>query len=185
VDGETRAINDLSTSGCFVLEPMSDRTPGARLMIFSQSNSLNFECSGEVMRVTATGIGVRFIRLPAPKKREIRRLLKNRFSLRQKVDIPCTWVFGYEESESRMVDLSSGGCFVHAQLGGLKEGADGVLKVMLAARKSLYSLPGHVVWINHAGAHQKPVGFGFQFDHRQGGFMQEATIHYGQGMLVR
>ena len=57
--------------------------------------------------MTGAGLGIRFMRLPAAKKRDIRRLLKNRFALRQKVDIPCTWVFRDEESGSKMVDLSS------------------------------------------------------------------------------
>ena len=185
LDGQPRIVNDLSTGGCFVLESGFERTPGSKVRLSFQSNTLTIECMGEIMRVTGTGLGIRFIHLAAAKKRDIGRMLKNRFALRQKVDIPCTWVFRDEESESRLVDLSSGGCYVQAQIAGLREGSDGELKVVLPHNKQSYSLPGQVVWINHTGAHEKPVGFGFRFHNRQAGFMKDATLHYGQGMLVR
>jgi hypothetical protein len=168
-----------------VLEPESTRALGSRLTIAFRSDSLNFVCTGEIMRITATGLGVRFIRLPAGKKRDIRRILKNRFALRQKVDIPCRWAFRGEESESRIVDLSSSGCYVHTLFAGLKKGSDGEVKVALPGNRPSYTLPGQVVWTNRNGAHEKPAGFGFKFEHRQPGFMKEASVHYGQGMLVR
>lgn len=180
-----RTINDLSTGGCFVLEPGSERALGSRVTISFQSSSLSFVCVGEIMRIIATGLGVRFISLPLVKRREIGRMLRNRFSLRQKVDIPCTWVFRDGESVSRIVDLSSGGCYLQAQFAGLSEGSEGEVKVVFPRNKHSYSLPGQVAWINQTGAHEKPAGFGFRFNHRQAGFMKDATIHYGQGMLVR
>lgn len=185
LDGQPRMMNDLSTGGCFVLESGILRKPGDKVVLSFQSNTLNIECAGEIMRVTDTGLGIRFIRLPAAKKRDISRMLRDRFALRQKVDIPCTWVFRYEESEARLVDLSYGGCYVRAQFAGLREGSDGELKVTFSCNKHSFLLPGHVVWINHFGAHEKPPGFGFMFNHRQPGFMKDATNHYGQGMLVR
>ena len=185
LDGQSRTMNDLSTGGCFVLETGLDRRPGQKVGLSFQSNTLNIECLGEVMRVTGTGIGVRFIRLPLAKRRDIRALLRNRFSLRQKIDIPCTWVFRDEESPSRMVDLSNSGCYLQAQCAGLLEGSNGDLRVVLPCNEHSYSLPGEIVWINHLGAHEKPAGFGFRFSRRQAGFMKDATLHYGRGMLVR
>ncbi len=185
VDGQPRIMNDLSTGGCFVLETGLERRPGARVRLSFQSNALNIDCDGEIMRVTATGLGMRFIRLPLAKRRDIRALLRNRFALRQKVDVPCTWIFQDDKSQSRMVDLSVGGCFLQAQFAGLSEGSNGELQVVLSCNKHSYSLPGEVVWINRLGDHEKPVGFGFHFSHRQAGFMKDVTLHYGQGMLVR
>ena len=185
LNGQSRSINDLSTGGCFVLEPMSDRILGSTLTISSLSNSLDFVCSGEIMRITPAGIGVRFIRLPAVRRQEIRKLLRNRFALRQKVDVPCTWVFRYEESQSRIIDLSSSGCYVHALPAGLAEGSEGELRAALLPGRNPYSLPGTVAWINRNGAHGKPAGFGFRFAHKQAGFMKDAAAHFGQGVLVR
>jgi Tfp pilus assembly protein PilZ len=83
------------------------------------------------------------------------------------------------------VDLSSGGCYLQAQLAGLSDGAEGELRVVFPHNKRSYALTGQVVWINHAGAHEKPAGFGFRFFHKQMGFLKEATLRYGRGMLVR
>jgi hypothetical protein len=185
LDGQPRTLNDLSTGGCFVLEPVTTRRPGDRVDLSFQSNTLRIECAGEIMRVTGTGIGIRFVRLPFAKRRDIARLLRNRFALRQKVDIPCKWVFKDERLETQMVDLSSGGCYLHAAAAGLCESSGGRVEVVFTCNRHAYSLPGQVVWVNRTGEHGKPVGFGLRFDHRQPGFMKDATIHYGLGMLVR
>jgi Tfp pilus assembly protein PilZ len=185
IDGQFRLMNDLSTGGCFVLESGLDRKPGSKVTLSFRSNTLNIESRGEIMRVTGSGFGIRFIRLPAVKRRDIRRMLKVRFALRQKVDIPCTWIFQDDKSQSKMIDLSSGGCYLQTQLSGLSEGAGGELKVTLPCNKRSYSLPGQVAWVNRFGTHEKPVGFGFKFSRRQAGFMKDVTLHYGQGMLVR
>lgn len=185
IDGRSRIMNDLSTTGCFVLESGLDRRPGARVGVSFQSNALTIECKGEIMRVTPTGLGIRFIRLPRAKKHDIRELLRNRFSLRQKVDIPCQWFFHDEESQSQIVDLSRTGCYLQVQFAGLSEGARGELRVVLPCSRHSYSLPGEVAWINHLGAHEKPVGFGLRFTNKQARFMKDVTLHYGQGMLVR
>ena len=185
LDGQSRIMNDLSPGGCFVLESGHQRTPGSKVGLSFASNTLRIECMGEIMRVTGTGLGIRFIRLAAAKKRDIGRLLRNRFALRQKVDIPCAWAFRDEESASRMVDLSSSGCYLQAQSAGLREGSEGEVKVVFPHNKRSYSLTGRVVWVNQTGADGKPAGFGFKFNHSQAGFMKDATIHYGQGMLVR
>ena len=185
LNAEARTINDLSTGGCFVLEADSRRALGSRVILTFRSDSLSFGCMGQIMRITAAGFGVRFIRLPGAKRRDIRRMLRNRFALRQKVDIPCTWAFRGEEIGSRMLDLSRSGCYVHAPPAGLGEGAGGELKVLFPCSKHTYSLQGRVVWVNQTGEHEKPVGFGFRFDHGQAAFMKDATLHFGQGMLVR
>jgi len=185
IDGQSRVMSDLSTGGCFVLETGSERAPGVIVKLSFTSHTLSIECAGEVMRVTGDGLGIRFVRLPADKRRDIRRMLKNRFSLRQKVDIPCTWVFKGEESQSRMLDVSRAGCYVQAQFAGLKAGSEGALRVTLSGRSAVYSLPGRVIWTNQSGAHEKPAGFGFRFDRWQASFMKKATARYGLGVLVR
>ena len=185
IDGQSRVMSDLSTGGCFVLEPDSGPRPGVILTLSFASYTLSVECMGEVMRVTGDGLGIRFVRLPAAKRRDVRRLLKNKFSLRQKVDIPCAFVFHGEEFDSRVVDVSRAGCYLQGQFAGLEVGSEAALKVALSGTGPHYSLSGRVAWINPGGAYGRPAGFGFRFDIRQTGFMKKATARYGLGMLVR
>jgi len=185
IDGESRIMSDLSDGGCFVSWPGALGAPGSRVMLSFQSNTLNIECAGEVMRVTDKGIGIRFLHLPRAKRRDIRWLIRNRFSLRHQVDIPCVSLFGHEESQARMVDVSPTGCYVRSQSAGLSAGSTGSLKVCLTSRHPSISLPGSVVWTNQGDVCVKPAGFGFRFDHRQSDFARRAAIQYGQGVLVR
>ena len=110
---------------------------------------------------------------------------QNKFSLRQKVDIPCAFVFHGEEFDSRVVDVSRAGCYLQGQFAGLEVGSEAALKVALSGTGPHYSLSGRVAWINPGGAYGRPAGFGFRFDIRQTGFMKKATARYGLGMLVR
>lgn len=149
------------------------------------SHTLSINCMGEVMRVAADGLGIRFVRLPGVKKRDIRWLLKNRYSLRQKVDIPCTCVVQGEESQSRMLNVSRSGCYAQAQFAGFEVGSETAVKVAFSGTGLLYSLKGRVAWINQSGAYEGPAGFGLRFDSRQTGFVNKATACYGLGVLVR
>jgi Tfp pilus assembly protein PilZ len=135
------------------------------------------------MRVTGKGIGIRFIHLPLAKRRDIRRMLRDRFSLRQKVDVPCRWIFDGVQIQSRMLDISRQGCYIQAELADVTVGMNGVVKVALS--DASYSVSGHVVWMNRDGIHQKPVGFGLRFDRRPVGFVKKTVALHGLGALVR
>jgi Tfp pilus assembly protein PilZ len=78
--------------------------------------------------------------------------------LRQKVDLACTWSDGKTERPTTMMNLSSGGCYLESSIEGFHEEARGMLSLLS------YRLPGRIVWINKAGQHEKPVGFGCEFD---------------------
>ena len=185
INGQTRIMSDLSSGGCFVEETDPRRILGEKVSLSFQSSRLNIDCMGEVLRITNTGIGIRFVRLPMAKRRDVRYLLRNRFSLRHKVDLPCGWIFQNDTNRCTIVDLSSSGCFLQAQSAGLGEGSSGKIQVFLPCNRHSYSLPGKVIWINRLGMHEKPIGFGFRFSHRQTRFMRDVTRHYGRGMLVR
>ena len=148
-----------------------------------ESNTLNIECSGEIMRVTGTGLGIRFVHLPFAKRRDIRRMLRNRFSLRQKVDLPCTWAFDHQQVQSRMLDISREGCYIEAGVADVKVGSRGVVKVSFS--DASYNVTCHVVWLNRDGFHQKPPGLGLRFDSRPVGFVRKTVARHGLGALVR
>ncbi len=45
------------------------------------------------MRRTPGGYGIRFMSLPAVERRDIRRMLKTRFTLRHEIELPGGWIF--------------------------------------------------------------------------------------------
>ncbi|MCX7030184.1 MAG: PilZ domain-containing protein [Spirochaetes bacterium] len=185
LDGQSLVADDLSALGCFVHDPGTNRTVGSRVEIRFLSDSLTIECPGEIMRTTGTGLGIRFIGLPRAQKRDIDRMLRKRFSLRQKVDLACTCTFEQAERPAIMLNLSNGGCYLQSKVEGLREEAPCTISLPLQGDGKSYQLPGKIVWINRAGQDEKPVGFGCEFDKKQPAMMRYITLHYGQGMLIR
>ncbi len=185
LDGAPRIVSDLSTGGCFVVEEGTSRAMGSRVKLSFASDTLRIDCTGEIMRGTGEGYGIRFTGLPGAKRRDIARMLRKRFSLRHKVELPCSLVVAQQERSAVMIDLSSGGCYVRAVTTGLQQGTAGALRVRLADSARTFLFPGKAVWINSAGENKKPVGFGFQFDRRQGRFLKLAAARHGQGVLIR
>ena len=185
LDGASRSVSDLSTGGCFIVEKDTVRTLGSRVRLSFPGDTLRIDCMGEIMRATGEGYGVRFVGLPFSKRSDIARMLRKRFTLRHKVELPCVMVFEEKERSATMLDLSSGGCYVQAATEGLLQGAAGTLRVKLADNPRTFSFTGKTVWINSAGANRKPVGFGFEFHWRQGRFLKLTVAKYGQGALIR
>ena len=185
INGTEHIMSDLSDGGCFVSWDCPECAAGNRVALSFKSQSLCIECQGEIMRITSKGIGIRFLRLPRESKRDIRRLIRNRYSLRHKVDIPCVSRFGDEESTARMLDVSPTGCYLQAQYAGLRAGSEGVLHVAIGEARPAVNLSGSVVWINPGDVGGRPPGFGFHFGHRQAHFVKEAAERFGIGVLVR
>ena len=185
LDGAPRAVSDLSTTGCFVVEPDTVRTLGSRVRLSFPGDTLRIDCMGEIMRATPDGYGIRFAGLPFGKRRDIARMLRKRFALRHKIDLPCTAIFAGGEREAVMVDLSSGGCYLRADTRDLAHGAAGTLQGSLSEDGPVFHLAGAVAWVNSRGESNKPVGFGFQFARTQRRFLKAAVARHGQGMLIR
>ena len=185
LDGAPRAVTDLSTTGCFVVEAATVRTLGSRVRLSFPGDALRIDCMGEIMRATPEGYGVRFIGLPFGRKRDIARMLRKRFSLRHKVSVPCAAVFAGVERAVEMLDVSSGGCYLRAETVDITSGAAGTLRVKLAEGSRPFEVAGTAAWVNSAGESGKPVGFGFQFQRAQRRFLKITIARYGQGMLIR
>jgi hypothetical protein len=86
--GRALVASDLSTSGCFIVDQGVNRAPGSRVRLSLPVNASRIDCTGEVMRATREGLGIRFLDLAAEEKREIGRMLKKRSTLDRKVDLP-------------------------------------------------------------------------------------------------
>jgi Tfp pilus assembly protein PilZ len=185
LDGQSLVVDDLSALGCFVRDPGTSRKVGSRVEIRFSSDSLTIECPGEIMRITDTGLGIRFVGLPRAQKRDIDRMLRKRFALRQKVELACTCISEQHERAATMLNLSRGGCYLGTTVEGLREEAPCTISLSLRGDGKSYRLPGRIVWINRAGQHEKPVGLGCEFDRKQPAMMRYITLHHGQGMLIR
>ncbi|MCX7030183.1 MAG: PilZ domain-containing protein [Spirochaetes bacterium] len=86
--GQARIASDLSTSGCFVVDEGTNRAPGSRVRLSLPVNASRVDCTGQVMRATREGLGIRFLDLTADEKRDIGRMLKKRFAPDRKIDLP-------------------------------------------------------------------------------------------------
>lgn len=185
LDGQSLMADDLSALGCFVREPGTSRAVGSRVDIKFLSDSLTIECPGEIMRTTAKGLGIRFVGLPRAQRRDIERMLRKRFALRQKVELACACIFKGQERAATMLNLSRGGCYLATTVDELREESPCIVSLSLQSDGKSYRVPGRIVWVNRGGQHEKPVGFGCEFDRKQRAMMRYVTLRHGQGMLIR
>ena len=88
VGGQALVASDLSTSGCFVVDRDANRAPGSRLRLSLPVDSSKIDCTGEVMRTTSEGLGIRFLDLTTGQKHVLDRMLKKRVTLDRKVAVP-------------------------------------------------------------------------------------------------
>jgi hypothetical protein len=90
VEGLAWNVSDLSTSGCFVACQDSTYAPGRRVQLSLPGHDAKIDCTGEVMRATGNGLGIRFLDLTADGKREICLMLKKRSPFARKVALPAS-----------------------------------------------------------------------------------------------
>ena len=166
LNGRSVDISDLSDDGCFVAAPDLEIAPGDRLEVSFQADRLSIACGCEIMRRTPGGYGLRFVGVTAAQKRDIRRMIGKRFPFRFAVDLQGHWVAGGQERPVRIRDFSRTGCYLEAEVAGLKEGDRGELDIPEHRRQA--ELAAAVVWVNPEELHGKPVGFGVRFAKSQG-----------------
>jgi len=176
--GEKKSrISDLSISGCFAAEPGLGLEVGEKMEIRFTADVLQVRCRGEVMRRTPDGFGIRFLRLPAVQKRDIRSMLKKRFPFRYEVEVHGNWRWDDQSIEVTVLDISTSGCYIRADVEGIGEGAKGTLEI--SSHHHSVRLPASVVWINDEGLHGKPRGFGARFLRNQKRLSKRIVEEYG------
>ena len=129
------------------------------------------------------GFGIQFLGLPVRTKRDIKRMLKKRFALRYEVDFLCMWIFNGSEHGSKILNISSGGCYIQTDVHDLEEGVTGEIEYVLG--NHYFLLPATTAWINISGQHEKPVGFGAKFSHKQKKLLKLIINIYGKLKLTR
>ena len=75
LDGEACRTEDLSTTGCFVARPAPERGAGERVGVRLDCGVAELRCTGQVMRSSPDGLGVRFIRLSRRDRLAVRLML--------------------------------------------------------------------------------------------------------------
>jgi Tfp pilus assembly protein PilZ len=183
VNDQERRISDLSQGGCFIAEPGLGLLAGNRVPLAFESDTLRIKCLGEIRRVSPEGYGVQFLGLPAGKRRDIRLMLKKRFSLRYEVNLDCTWSFDSKKRDATILNISKGGCYLSTSMSGIEPGIYGNIAFVLKSRS--YHFIARVVWINETVKHEKPVGFGVQFTHRHTRTVKAILRSYGKRVLTR
>ncbi|MBA7710000.1 hypothetical protein ES703_118927 [subsurface metagenome] len=81
------------------------------------------------------------------------------------------------------MNISNYGCYLQAEVTEVAERLEGELAVEIKRRSHL--LPGRIVWVNRAGIHEKPNGFGVNFKANQHRLMKVIIQRYGKGELTR
>ncbi len=183
VNGEKSKISDLSQGGCFIPEPDLNLRVGDSISLNFISESLTIDCKGEVRRQIPEGFGIQFFGLSGKKKRDIKRMLKKRFALRYKVDLACTWISDDRKRYSKIINISSGGCYIQTDVHDLKKGVSG--EIEFDVNKRHFLLPSTIIWINLSGQHEKPIGFGLKFSHKQLKLLKLIMRQYGKLELTR
>jgi hypothetical protein len=183
INGELRKVDDLSSGGCFIPEPELVLNLGDKISVFFKSDTLDIECEGEIRRKSPEGYGIQFIALPVKKRRDITRMLKQRFSLRYEVNFPCKWTFNDKNAEGKMLNISRGGCYIQTVVEGLEKDMFG--EILCEINSQLYITIGNIVWINRKKEHEKPIGFGIKFLRKQIKLMNLIIEHFGERKLIR
>ncbi len=171
LDGVRAVIDDLSITGCFVPAPVHGPSgpltlhAGNEVTISFRSETVTLTTTGQVMRETPSGWGIRFLSLNGKQKKDVARLLRNRYALRYRVDLPAEWSYDHTVSPARLFDVSSTGAFVAAEVPQLEPGATAAIALDVAGTN--VATRGRVVWVNRTAEHEKPVGFGLRFDRSQ------------------
>ncbi len=184
LNGLPAHIDDLSITGCFVPGPLQASSGpmvlrvGQEVTISFRSETLTLTTRGQVMRVTPSGWGIRFLSLKGREKKDVARLLKNRYALRYKADLPAEWSLDHSVHTARLVDVSATGCFLASEVPALAPGVSAAVAVNVDVTDLVAR--GHVVWVNPQAEHDKPQGFGFRFNRRQRRLIRLVRMHLGK-----
>jgi hypothetical protein len=187
--GVSALIDDLSITGCFVPAPVAGPSSpvalkaGDDVVISFRGATAAIETRGRVMRVTPGGWGIRFLSLDHREKKDLRRLLRNRYGLRYLVDLPAEWTINNEGHTGRLFDVSTTGCFVATDAPPVDRGVPAAVAIDVEGTRM--TSRGMVVWLNRAARQDKPAGFGFHFGKRQSRLVRLVKKRLGRPEMIR
>jgi hypothetical protein len=164
LNGETRPVSDVSTTGCFVSESDFGLEIGEKVSISFKADALTIDCRGEVMRIIPDGYGLRFMGLSFVQKQDIRRMLASRYAFRYEVNVACTWVSNSHSAKGTIQDISTSGCFVQGEVTEVVKNQRGTLR--LASGSIRRNVRGTIVWVK-SSSDEKQAGCAVQFSNNQ------------------
>jgi hypothetical protein len=162
LNGKQCKVSDLSETGCFVAGKEQKFEIGEGVYVHFNSESLEIKAGGEVARETEDGYGIRFVALTSKAKKDIKRMIKNRYALRYAINLDATWVSEGKETPGTVINISKTGFFIEMDIDSIEIGNKGDLNLTFNEQK--FSLPAEIVWVNkESGDYGKPVGAGVRF----------------------
>ncbi len=183
--GEEKEIADFSASGCFVSDATLDLRLGERVPVrlSLEKKDIDFSCDGEVVRITETGLGIRFVDVPRRDQKRLNRFFRNKFPLRYAVQLGAIWQGASAVAVlAKTVDMSRDGCFIAGDIGKFTVGEKGTLQLRIA--EDDFILEGKIIWINE-GRFIKPLGAGIQFNAPQRRLMRKLHVAHVDLPLTR
>lgn len=179
LNGNPTSVTDLSTTGCFVADPELTLQVGERVVVGFQAETIQVQCSGEVMRKTPDGYGIRFVSLGRRMRQDVRRMLRARFPFRYPVDLSGAWATGGERRPVTVKDISDGGCYLHSEQPEVTPRAEGTVEISVGHRT--HRADARVAWVNTSELYGKPRGFGVTFTRKQARLRKAAVAHHKGG----
>ena len=187
IAGTTAKITDLSSTGCFVAAPNLALPADGRVSIGITAGELDLLCQAKVMRKTDAGYGLMFVGLRSADRDSLRQLLRQRYTLRYRVDLPAVWHVELEPRDVIIVNMSAGGCYVSTidaeEPPSLTDDTAVALDIRIGSHSA--KIAGRIAWTNPHGEFGKAAGFGVAFARNQRRLVRQAVDQYGKLELTR
>jgi hypothetical protein len=127
LNGKPCKVTDLSETGCFVSGKEQMFEIGEGVYVHFNSENIEIKAGGEIVRETENGFGIRFVALTSKAKKDINRMIKNRYALRYAVNLEATWVSEGKETSGTVINISKTGFFIEIDVDLIEIGNKGEL----------------------------------------------------------
>jgi hypothetical protein len=172
LNGKPCKVTDLSETGCFVAGKEQMFEIGEGVYVHFNSESVEIKAGGEIARETEDGYGIRFVALTSKAKKDIKKMIKNRYALRYAVNLEATWVAEGKETSGTVINISKTGLYFNSEI--MSAIVNQLGRISIRVGDSDFYIPAIVVWINQSpGKYCKPEGFGIKFNHAQRKIMEK------------
>ncbi|MBT3275405.1 MAG: PilZ domain-containing protein [Spirochaetales bacterium] len=178
------SISNLSPGGCYVAGKLGgDWAPDSGLFQIEGAHGFELRCDARVVWVSGGGFGIEFLGLSREDRRQLKRLIANRYNYRYVVALPASWQSGGWMQTGVVHDLSKSGCYIATHNAHVVTGQPGRVQFRIPGHKK--TIPGRVVWKNLHNDYDKPTGFGIEFDRKRGRVLRHFMLRHGKVRLAR
>ena len=161
VDGKRHLTNDLSETGCFLVETGDALRLGQRLRLALETGAeARLHLSGRVIRLGPEGCGVRF-NTRRKERRAIRQFLSTHYPLRFRVELPVAVSPSGHPLVASTFNISRRGLYLAVSgINGTPLGVHDPLDLTVTVEGKLFTMHGTIAWVNLDGNFGKPAGIG-------------------------